>query len=185
MIASQPLQGLESHMTYSQGHPIKLVGGRLALDFVNTADWSAEAQVVHEKIASEADLKLWLDALQLNKIVIAEKIPQLLTFRFELRQLLLGAGHTSILDAAQGVKFEPNARPNSTLTRQPLTTILAISAFAILADRREIDRLKMCPGERCGWLFIDETKNARRRWCSMDSCGNRAKAARHYARTRA
>lgn len=169
-------------MTYAQGHPIKLVGGRLALDFVNTADWSAEAEVVHEKIASEADLKVWLDALQLSNVTVGEDISQLLTFRFKLRQLLLGAGQSSILDAAQGARFKPTAPASAALERQPLTTILAISAFAILADRREMDRLKMCPGERCGWLFIDETRNARRRWCSMDSCGNRAKAARHYAR---
>ena len=36
----------------------------------------------------------------------------------------------------------------------------------------------------CGWVFLDETKNRRRRWCSMKDCGNRAKARRHYARQR-
>jgi predicted RNA-binding Zn ribbon-like protein len=30
------------------------------------------------------------------------------------------------------------------------------------------------------WLFIDASKNATRRWCDMASCGNRAKARRHY-----
>jgi len=47
-------------------------------------------------------------------------------------------------------------------------------------------RVRMCgmaeEGE-CGWLFLDETKNGARRWCSMRDCGNRAKARRHYART--
>ena len=32
--------------------------------------------------------------------------------------------------------------------------------------------------------FIDNTRNHSRRWCSMESCGNRAKAGRHYARQR-
>ena len=36
----------------------------------------------------------------------------------------------------------------------------------------------------CAWLFIDETRNRSRRWCSMASCGNRAKARRHYQRAR-
>jgi len=36
----------------------------------------------------------------------------------------------------------------------------------------------------CAWLFIDETRNRSRRWCSMTSCGNRAKARRHYQRAR-
>ena len=31
-------------------------------------------------------------------------------------------------------------------------------------------------------MFLDETKNARRKWCVMEVCGNRAKATRHYAR---
>jgi len=37
----------------------------------------------------------------------------------------------------------------------------------------------------CGWLFLDETRNRSRRWCSMKDCGNRAKARRHYRRRRA
>ena len=36
----------------------------------------------------------------------------------------------------------------------------------------------------CCWLFLDETKNHSRRWCSMSDCGNRAKARRHYQRKR-
>ena len=51
----------------------------------------------------------------------------------------------------------------------------------------EIDpkRLKQCPSEDCGWLFMDRSKNASRRWCDMRTCGNRAKARRHYARVSA
>ena len=36
----------------------------------------------------------------------------------------------------------------------------------------------------CGMLFIDTSRNHSRQWCSMDSCGNRAKAQRHYRRRR-
>jgi predicted RNA-binding Zn ribbon-like protein len=31
-------------------------------------------------------------------------------------------------------------------------------------------------------VFFDSTKNGRRRWCDMSTCGNRAKAARHRKR---
>jgi predicted RNA-binding Zn ribbon-like protein len=34
------------------------------------------------------------------------------------------------------------------------------------------------------WLFVDESKNGTRRWCDMTACGNRAKARRHYLRSR-
>ncbi len=43
-------------------------------------------------------------------------------------------------------------------------------------------RLKICGNPRCGWLFLDTTRNSSRRWCDMAACGNRAKARRHYAR---
>lgn len=44
-------------------------------------------------------------------------------------------------------------------------------------------RVHSCPG--CDWLFLDTSKNGRRRWCDMSACGNRAKARRHYARVSA
>lgn len=34
--------------------------------------------------------------------------------------------------------------------------------------------------DRCSWLFVDRTKNKRRRWCNTETCGNRTRAARHY-----
>lgn len=41
-------------------------------------------------------------------------------------------------------------------------------------------RIRLCANPDCGWLFIDASKNGTRRWCDMSSCGNRAKARRHY-----
>jgi predicted RNA-binding Zn ribbon-like protein len=41
-----------------------------------------------------------------------------------------------------------------------------------------------CGGDGCGWLFLDTSRNGRRRWCTMQGCGNRAKARRFYERTR-
>jgi predicted RNA-binding Zn ribbon-like protein len=49
-----------------------------------------------------------------------------------------------------------------------------------------LDRVGECADDRgCGWLFFDTSRNHSRRWCSMDSCGNRAKARRHYQRIKA
>jgi predicted RNA-binding Zn ribbon-like protein len=46
-----------------------------------------------------------------------------------------------------------------------------------------LPRVRRCEDDRgCGYLFIDTSRNQSRRWCSMESCGNRAKARRHYAR---
>jgi len=41
-----------------------------------------------------------------------------------------------------------------------------------------VAKIKQCEG--CTWLFVDTSKNNKRRWCSMATCGNRAKAQRHY-----
>ncbi|OHD19965.1 MAG: hypothetical protein A2064_13560 [Spirochaetes bacterium GWB1_66_5] len=43
-------------------------------------------------------------------------------------------------------------------------------------------RLKICGNPGCGWMFLDGTRNASRRWCDMAGCGNRAKAKRFYSR---
>jgi predicted RNA-binding Zn ribbon-like protein len=46
----------------------------------------------------------------------------------------------------------------------------------------QLARLRECSNDKCLWLFIDDSKNGTRRWCSMQACGNRAKAHRHYLR---
>jgi predicted RNA-binding Zn ribbon-like protein len=49
----------------------------------------------------------------------------------------------------------------------------------------EIDRFRICANDGCRWIFQDESRAGRRRWCDMATCGNRAKAARHRARQKA
>ena len=58
---------------------------------------------------------------------------------------------------------------------------LVESALALLTSER-MERVKACPS--CGWFFLDTTKNASRRWCSMDMCGSAAKARAYYWRNR-
>ena len=56
---------------------------------------------------------------------------------------------------------------------------VAQSAAELLVSQ-ELERVKMCADDRgCGWLFLDTSRNRSRRWCSMQSCGNRAKVRRH------
>lgn len=38
--------------------------------------------------------------------------------------------------------------------------------------------IRQCPGDECGWLFLDTSRNHSRRWCQMRICGNRAKVRR-------
>jgi predicted RNA-binding Zn ribbon-like protein len=55
------------------------------------------------------------------------------------------------------------------------------SAVELLTSA-ELGRVKQCG--RCDWLFVDRSRNQKRRWCSMSACGNRVKMARRYERTR-
>jgi predicted RNA-binding Zn ribbon-like protein len=70
---------------------------------------------------------------------------------------------------------------------KPLATASALlapvlwSAGDLLAGP-QLERVRECANGKCLWLFLDESKNGSRRWCSMTACGNRAKAHRHYAR---
>jgi predicted RNA-binding Zn ribbon-like protein len=58
-----------------------------------------------------------------------------------------------------------------------LIPVVESSADALILG--ELERVRRCADPRCGRVFQDETKNGRRRWCDMATCGNRAKAARH------
>jgi predicted RNA-binding Zn ribbon-like protein len=56
---------------------------------------------------------------------------------------------------------------------------------ADLLENGRLERLKECPGERCGWLFLDASRNRSRTWCSMQTCGNSAKVKRFRRRAKA
>jgi predicted RNA-binding Zn ribbon-like protein len=56
---------------------------------------------------------------------------------------------------------------------------------ADLLTTLDLRSLRLCASESCAWLFLDTSRNGSRRWCSMRTCGNRAKARRHHARVKA
>lgn len=59
---------------------------------------------------------------------------------------------------------------------------LAVQAAGLLTSP-DLMRLKACATPDCDWLFIDTSKNGRRRWCQMNVCGAKEKARRavgHY-----
>lgn len=58
---------------------------------------------------------------------------------------------------------------------------VAGSAAKLLADD-EPSRLKVCANPSCTWMFIDRSRNASRRWCEAEICGNLIKVRRFRAR---
>ena len=87
--------------------------------------------------------------------------------------------------ASSGLRLVPGPEPSwrvdgPHVVELPLHRI-AWAAGDLLTSER-LDRVKPCPGRNCGWVFLDAS--GRRRWCSMASCGNRAKVRAHAERQR-
>jgi predicted RNA-binding Zn ribbon-like protein len=61
---------------------------------------------------------------------------------------------------------------------------VARSAAGLLTSAK-LGRVKVCAGEGCGWVFLDESRNGSRKWCDSRDCGNRERVRRHLARGRA
>jgi predicted RNA-binding Zn ribbon-like protein len=61
-----------------------------------------------------------------------------------------------------------------------LASVLWSAGDLMMSGR--LDRVRRCANDKCQWLFLDDSRGGTRRWCTMSSCGNRAKAHRHYAR---
>lgn len=69
-------------------------------------------------------------------------------------------------------------------TLESVLTPILWSAGDVLAGESRAP-VKLCAADGCGWVFLDASRKANRLWCSMDGCGNRAKARRHYRRMQA
>jgi predicted RNA-binding Zn ribbon-like protein len=67
-----------------------------------------------------------------------------------------------------------------------LDLIAALVAYRMIEHvlAAPTDRLRMCQGGNCSWVFFDSSKSGGRRWCDMAVCGNAAKSRRFYERSR-
>lgn len=64
---------------------------------------------------------------------------------------------------------------------RPVWIILKSLYDMLTADEKS--RIKECPS--CGWVFFDETKNGKRRWCNPLNCGTKDKMDRYTKKLRA
>jgi predicted RNA-binding Zn ribbon-like protein len=88
-------------------------------------------------------------------------------------------------DSARPAPMRPRLQPDGRSTwASPVkaeAVLAAIAADAIdLFGGPRAARLKRCQGMNCAIPFVDTSIPGTRRWCSMDRCGNRAKARAHY-----
>ena len=186
-----------------------LVGGDLALDFVNTVtardtqprDWLDDyAALVRWARAGGHYAARELDALtelaQRHPLKAKAALARAKTLREALCSALyalldngepepaslqaIDTARTAGANAAQLVSRGRRVQIEWTVRRSGLDLVAHVIAAHALAlfERADLDRLRVCDGRDCGWVFVDTSKNGRRRWCDMATCGNVAKARR-------
>jgi predicted RNA-binding Zn ribbon-like protein len=94
------------------------------------------------------------------------------------QELSAAMARSRVSATASGFKWQWADQEN------PLDQVLWPIVFdaATLLTSDMLSRVGMCADKKCAWLFLDTSKNHKRRWCSMEDCGNRAKFQRHYKR---
>src|SRR3954466_3283214 len=183
------------------------LGGRPALDLVNTLRERWRRRV--ETLVTPADLELWLG----RSGVVADPgplaaTPPVLEEARALREAI-DACVTALLDATPSPPpavalidswlVHAGTRPQLGLDPAGVPVLgeraegdsprralgaLALDAARMIGDPAERARVRICASETCSARFYDRSPAGRRRWCSMRTCGNEAKARRHRARTR-
>lgn len=132
----------------------------------------AAGNVFAQVIALRETICRIFDALALGKPVQAHDVSA-------LNRALAAAPCRTRIERADG-KFGWAVDPPSWSAAELLAPVLwSASDLLMHAGQR---RVRLCANAQCRWLFVDESKGGTRRWCDMASCGNRAKAQRHYRR---
>lgn len=180
---------------------LPLLGGRLSVDFANTASrtelsWerlilflestdivSAErgAQLLSlpqsDPQAAEALLqKAWRLGTALRRVFTAmirkqRILPEWIAPVNEI--LRITEGHDELVGQDNSWKIEFVAREGGL---DWLLAAVARSGAEIVAEGAHA-RLRLCANPQCGLFFYDTSRTRRRRWCSMALCGNRSKVA--------
>jgi predicted RNA-binding Zn ribbon-like protein len=83
-------------------------------------------------------------------------------------------------DVQADPKFEWQYEDATSNFSAPLWPIARSAAELLASD--DLQHVHPCAAENCQWLFLDASKNHKRRWCDMTRCGNRAKFRAYYKR---
>jgi predicted RNA-binding Zn ribbon-like protein len=183
----------------------EFIGGALCLDFLNTVHhfgaaepgdelqtlddllaWGREAKLLRPQEVSEIRRQF-----QSNPKSGEEALGQAKRVRSRLRQLFGPAKRglerkdiaalNSWLKQHSGIPAVVRDATAWRLAWRPASAGLERLLFEILVSAAKVvtdgprERIRECASPICTWLFVDTSKNHRRRWCDMQVCGNRAK----------
>jgi predicted RNA-binding Zn ribbon-like protein len=99
------------------------------------------------------------------------------------RELSISLSRLRVMPAGGAFGWDWSGDDGGVRLDRPLWPV-ARSAAELLTSPK-LGRVKVCAGEGCGWVFVDESRNGSRRWCDSRDCGNRERVRRHLARKRA
>ncbi len=91
------------------------------------------------------------------------------------------AGHCEIRQDENG--FRRRCADEAPALERAMRLIVEAAEHLLLHGR--LDRLRSCGGDHCEWMFHDQSKNGKRRWCSMATCGNEHKVKQFRKRNKA
>lgn len=164
------------------------------MDLLNTT-W-VDAGGRHDLLANLPGLHTWLHVHGLDRAPLAELTRARLV---QAREALRGhvAGEAAGADPAAeqlNAVLARGALARALTEEGPVTRVVVddpadLPAWTAVEDylgllARDPARIRRCDGHGCVLHFYDASRRGDRRWCSMAGCGNRAKAARHHARSR-
>jgi predicted RNA-binding Zn ribbon-like protein len=181
---------------------LKLLGGHPALDFTNTVN-SRGAVYGPDLLRSYGDLLHWgvrVSLLDPNEAAELREIPQdrraaALRRATSLREALyrifvrcapasqedldLLEHEVSAAQAARRLVFRADryAWHLPSGNADTLSHRVALSASDLLTSSA-VERVRVCPGDNCAWLFLDRSRAGRRVWCSEQTCGTRSRVRR-------
>jgi predicted RNA-binding Zn ribbon-like protein len=178
----------------------ELIGNNPAVDFTNT-EMVVQGEL-RDLLRKEADLVHWAQQADFNIIsgLNSGDLSAARELRAALKEVFQAQidGHPAtrkaltvinrhladhctpeiLLASADGSAFEL-APSGKTLNGPALLARLAHEGARLLASP-QARQLRRCSNPDCVLIFVDTSRSHRRRWCSMDTCGNRAKVAKHY-----
>ena len=159
--------------------------------------WSREAQLLTEdeakRLLVEADrhpeqarailqrvIEVREAIFRLFLALAEETVPQESDLDMLNEALSEAMAQAHIVHSQEGFGWDWSGREDGLL--RPLWPV--VRAAADLLTSAELRRVRVCSADDCSWLFLDISKNRSRRWCDMNTCGNRTKARKHYERKR-
>ncbi|MGW1215129.1 CGNR zinc finger domain-containing protein [Streptomyces sp. NPDC002499] len=175
------------------------IGGRPCLDFVATLGKRHATPL--ERIPDTAALSRWFTEAELAAgdeavRVTARDLADARVLREAIHRVLRAAmdgGRPDatdvqrVNDVAARPDLAPQLGPVHWTARHPARAALATVArdAVLLVGGPLLERVKKCENPDCSLLFLDDSQARRRRWCSMERCGNLAKVAGYRSRSRA